>query len=175
MPATLMQVVSGGQTGVDRAGLDAAIFHDIPHGGWCPEGRRAEDGRIPDEYLLRETTSRNYAVRTKQNVFDSDGTLILFEDSMSRGTELTSKYAKQQKRALYSLDIIEFLEWNEERFDQEVQKVNQWIADQNVNVLNIAGPRESSSPGIGGVARMFLLRVFESQITGEVEATAEAQ
>ena len=109
MAATLSQVVSGGQTGVDRAGLDAAIFHNIPHGGWCPEGRRAEDGRIPDDYCLKETESRNYTVRTKQNVIDSDGTLILFEDSLSRGTGLTAKFARQNTRPLYSLDIIEIL------------------------------------------------------------------
>lgn len=160
---------------MDRAGLDAAIFHNIPHGGWCPEGRRAEDGRIPNLYLLRETKSRNYTIRTRQNVVDSDGTLILFEDSMSRGTELTSKYAKQQKRALYALDIIDFLDWSEQRFDQEIQQVHQWIEDQNVNVLNIAGPRESSSPGIGGIACLFLLRLFESYVPREIEASTEAQ
>lgn len=168
MAATLSQVVSGGQTGVDRAGLDAAIFHNIPHGGWCPEGRRAEDGRIPDDYCLKETESRNYTVRTKQNVIDSDGTLILFEDSLSRGTGLTAKFARQNTRPLYSLDIIEILNWDEDQFDAEVQKVNQWIETQNVNVLNVAGPRESSSPGIGGVARMFLLRVFESHVVANV-------
>lgn len=170
MAATLTQVVSGGQTGVDRAGLDAAIFHNIPHGGWCPEGRRAEDGRIPDAYHLKETESRNYTVRTKQNVIDSDGTLILFEDSLSRGTGLTAKLANKHRRPLYSLDIIEILQWDEDQFDTEVRKVNQWIETENVNVLNVAGPRESSSPGIGGVARMFLLRVFESHVIGEVEA-----
>ena len=173
MPPTLTQVVSGGQTGVDRAGLDAAIFHGIPHGGWCPEGRRAEDGRIPNQYVLKETTSRNYAVRTEQNVIDSDGTLILFEDPISRGTGLTAKYARQHRRQLYKLDIIEILQWNEGQFDEEVQKVNAWIEKENVNVLNVAGPRESSSPGIGGVARMFLLRVFESHVAGEVGASTE--
>jgi hypothetical protein len=164
MASTLQQVVSGGQTGVDRAGLDAAIFHDIPHGGWCPQGRRAEDGPIPDQYQLRETESRNYAVRTRQNVIDSDGTLILFEASMSRGTELTAKYARQEKRPLLTVDIIELLDWEQEFFDEQVRSASEWIDQQNINVLNIAGPRESSSPGIGGIARMFLLRLFESQI-----------
>ena len=164
MSATLTQVVSGGQTGVDRAGLDAAIFHGIPHGGWCPAGRRSEDGRIPDEYQLRESDSRNYAVRTRQNVTDSDGTLILFEDSMSRGTELTSKIARQLKRPLLCVDIIELPDWSDDQFEDEVKKVSVWITEQNVCVLNIAGPRESTSPGINGIARMFLLKLFESQV-----------
>ncbi|QEG21449.1 putative molybdenum carrier protein [Mariniblastus fucicola] len=164
MSVTLTQIVSGGQTGVDRAGLDAAIFHEIPHGGWCPEGRRAEDGRIPDSYRLSETKSRNYAVRTRQNVIDSDGTLILFEAAMSRGTELTAKYAARYSRPLLTLDVVEFPDWSEERFETEVQNVLSWLESQNVNVLNIAGPRESSCPGIGGIARMFLLKLFESQV-----------
>ena len=161
MSATLTQVVSGGQTGVDRAGLDAAIFHNIPHGGWCPAGRRAEDGRIPDTYQLREMESANYAVRTRQNVKDSDGTLILFEDAMSRGTELTAKCARQLKRPLISVDVIELLDWDEDRFADEIEKVISWLEAENVNVLNVAGPRESTSPGIGGIARMFLLKLFD--------------
>lgn len=161
MSATLTQVVSGGQTGVDRAGLDAAIFHNIPHGGWCPAGRRAEDGRIPDTYQLREMESANYAVRTRQNVKDSDGTLILFEDTMSRGTELTAKCARQLKRPLISVDVIELLDWDEDRFADEIEKVISWLEAENVNVLNVAGPRESTSPGIGGIARMFLLKLFD--------------
>jgi len=174
MSATLTQIVSGGQTGVDRAGLDAAIFHDIPHGGWCPEGRRAEDGRIPDEYRLKETDSRNYTVRTQQNVIESDATLILFEKTLSRGTKLTTKYARQHGRPMYQIDIIGFRDWSEEQFDEEIQRVNQWIAAKNVNVLNVAGPRESSSPGIGGIARMFLLRLFESHVVErEVETPVE--
>ena len=163
MPATLTQVVSGGQTGVDRAGLDAAILHDIPHGGWCPAGRRSEDGRIPNKYQLRESDSRNYAVRTRQNVADSDGTLILFEDTMSRGTELTAKFAGQQKKPLHCVDIIELLDWSEERFDEEIQNVHSWIQNENIGVLNIAGSRESTSPGIGAIALTFLSRLFDTQ------------
>ena len=69
----LDKIISGGQTGVDRAALDVAIFLEIPHGGWCPLGRRAEDGSIPKTYLLRETPQRDYAVRTEKNIIDSDG------------------------------------------------------------------------------------------------------
>lgn len=73
----LAQIISGGQTGVDRAGLDAALGLGIPCGGWCPRGRRALDGRIPDQYPLRETEARNYNRRTEWNIRDSDATLIL--------------------------------------------------------------------------------------------------
>lgn len=163
-PKMLTQVVSGGQTGVDRAGLDAAMTTGIPHGGWCPEGRRAEDGRIPARYLLKETEGKNYAIRTRLNVKDSDGTLILFEDSMSRGTELTAKNANRLGKPLCTVDIIEFLEWEEDRFDGELQKVCMWIQEHGISVLNVAGPRESSSPGIGGMATEFLKRLFELQV-----------
>jgi len=160
----LTQVVSGGQTGVDRAGLDAAIFHGIPHGGWCPEGRRAEDGRIPERYQLNETEGKNYAIRTRLNVKDSDGTLILFEDVMSRGTELTAKNAQRLGRPLCTVDIIEFLEWDESRFEIEIQSVCDWIEDNEIAVVNIAGPRESTSTGIGAAAKAFLVRLFEVQL-----------
>ncbi len=161
MPKILSQVVSGGQTGVDRAGLDAAIHSGIPHGGWCPEGRRAEDGKIPDRYDLRENESRNYAVRTRQNVKDSDGTLILFEETKSRGTELTAKCARQLKRPLCCVDIVEFPDWSDDRFEEELRTVARWIASNQIEVLNVAGPRESTSPGIGGIAQGFLIRLFD--------------
>jgi hypothetical protein len=160
----LTQVVSGGQTGVDRAGLDAAISIGIPHGGWCPEGRRAEDGSIPDKYQLKETPGKNYAIRTRLNVKDSDGTLILFEDTMSRGTELTAKNAQRLGRPLCTVDIIGFLEWETARFEEEIRIVCDWIEENEIEVLNIAGPRESSSSGIGAMATAFLKRLFEIQV-----------
>ena len=104
MPFSLTKIVSGAQTGVDRAALDAAIFLNIPHGGWCPRGRRAEDGAIPAVYQLKETTERNYAVRTEKNVVDSDGTLILFLKQISGGTELTEKLTKKHRRPLLCVD-----------------------------------------------------------------------
>ena len=111
--------------------------------------------------------SANYAVRTRQNVKDSDGTLILFEDTMSRGTELTAKCASQLKRPLISIDVIDLLDWDDDHFAAEIKKVISWLEIENVNVLNVAGPRESSSPGIGGIARMFLVKLFESQVPAQ--------
>lgn len=160
----LTQVVSGGQTGVDQAGLDAAIDLGIPHGGWCPLGRLSENGKIPKKYLLQETDSPKYTVRTRLNVKESDGTLILFEASMSRGTGLTANHAGRLGRPLLTIDIVEFLEWGEARFEEELQKANDWIEEHEIKVLNIAGPRESTSPGIGGIANMFLSKLFELQL-----------
>src|SRR4030042_6079458 len=90
-----MKILSGGQTGADRSALDVAIALGISHGGWCPRGRLAEDGRIPDRYQLRETDYREYAVRTEQNVVDSDATLILCSGVLSGGTELTLRLAER--------------------------------------------------------------------------------
>ncbi|HEY7840487.1 MAG TPA: putative molybdenum carrier protein, partial [Gammaproteobacteria bacterium] len=96
--ALLQRIVAGGQTGVDRAALDAAIRHGIAHGGWCPRGRLAEDGTVPDRYALRETNSWDYAERTERNVLDSNGTLILNSGPLEGGTLLTREFAEEHGR-----------------------------------------------------------------------------
>lgn len=143
----LVRIVSGGQTGVDRAALDAAIALGLPHGGWCPAGRRAEDGPISRKYLLRETRSPKYGVRTRRNVRDSDGTLILHRGELSGGTELTRRIAIELNRPLLIIDLDA---------PPELELVRRWIEEQEIRVLNVAGPRESSSPGIGQSAFSFL-------------------
>ncbi|MDB4539517.1 putative molybdenum carrier protein [Saprospiraceae bacterium] len=150
----LEKIVSGGQTGVDRAALDVAIFLDIPHGGWCPLGRRAEDGSIPETYLLQETTQRDYSIRTERNIIDSDGTLILFRNQTTGGTDLTRKLALKHRRPLVCIDL-------ENQNDDDFERVCQWIEEQQINVLNIAGPRESSCRGIGKQAERFLVDVLK--------------
>jgi hypothetical protein len=150
----LEKIVSGGQTGVDRAALDVAIFLDIPHGGWCPLGRRAEDGSIPETYLLRETNQRDYAVRTERNIIDSDGTLILFRNRTSGGTDLTRKLALKHRRPLVCIDL-------EHLGEDDFERVCLWMEEQRINVLNIAGPRESSCQGIGKQAERFLVDVLK--------------
>jgi hypothetical protein len=146
-----MKIVSGGQTGVDRAALDAAIELNVPHGGWCPRGRLAEDGRIPDCYRLRETDSPEYAFRTEQNVLDSDATLILYRGRIAGGTELTLRMARQHDRPHLVVDLDAAV---------EPAEVHRWLEEQAVETLNIAGPRESQSPGIGEMAREFLRNVL---------------
>ena len=80
----IIKIVSGGQTGADRGGLDASIHCELPHGGWCPKGRKAEDGRIPDKYQLVEMSTSDYLSRTEANVVDSDATVV-FTDKAATG------------------------------------------------------------------------------------------
>lgn len=146
------RVVSGGQTGVDRAALQAARAAAIPIGGWCPFGRRAEDGSIPPEYPLHETATRSYAERTRLNVRDSDGTLILHRGPLTGGTALTAAVAREQGKPLCLLDL---------EGGAGVERVATWLHRHQISVLNIAGPRESGSPGIAEQAHLFLSRLFQ--------------
>jgi hypothetical protein len=150
------KIVSGGQTGVDRAALDVAIYLDIPHGGWCPAGRRAEDGKIPDGYELRETDQSDYSVRTEKNVIESDGTLILFRDRLSGGTELTFRLTGKHRRPSICIDLAE----SDDSKTDMLQSFATWIETNNIGVLNVAGPRESTCRGIGMQAEAFLVKAL---------------
>ncbi len=147
----LQRIVSGGQTGVDRGGLDAALALGIEHGGWCPRGRRAEDGEIPHEYRLRETVSYEYRERTEQNVIDSDGTLILYRDRLTGGTKFTHRMAREYERPCFLVDLTKRL---------DVEPVRQWLRNNAIRVLNVAGPRESSHPGITLAARDAVIEIL---------------
>ena len=144
----ICRIVSGGQTGVDRAALDAAIWLGIPHGGWCPKGRRAEDGPIPERYDLEETDESQYFIRTERNVIDSDATLILYEVELTGGTALTLRMAKKHQKPCLQVDLTQL-----PTFDEMLQ----WLAEEQVATLNVAGPRESSCPGIGEESRQLLV------------------
>jgi hypothetical protein len=147
LPPLPWKIVSGGQTGVDRAALDAALELDLPCGGWCPQGRRAEDGPIPDRYPLRETPWWGYPQRTEWNVRDSNGTLILTFDQPEGGTALTVELARKHRRPC----LVVRLDGSE-----SVEAVRQWVRGNDVRVLNVAGPRESTDPGIHARASAFL-------------------
>lgn len=152
MNPPLTRIVSGGQTGVDRGALDAAIWLGIPHGGKCPRGRLAEDGQIPNQYQLDETSSRRYSVRTEMNVIESDGTLILYYGELRGGTEFTRKMAIKNGKPYFLFDLTEPSDFDE---------VVAWIRQHDIGVLNCAGPRESSCPGIGSLARQLCLELFQ--------------
>lgn len=142
-----LTIVSGGQTGVDRAALDVALALGLPAGGWCPAGRRAEDGRIADRYPLRETPSDAYDQRTAWNVRDSDGTLVLTCGALEGGTALTVKEAHQRTRPLLHVDLAQGV---------DAKVLAAWLEATGVRVLNVAGPRASEVPGIYDAARTFL-------------------
>jgi len=136
------KIISGGQTGTDRAALDWAISQDIPHGGWVPKGRKAEDGRIDDHYNLQELTGGNYRQRTKLNVQDSDGTLIVNLGSVSGGTLLTKNFAEKLNKPflIIQADVLSL--------QDQTQLLIEWLRDQQILILNVAGPRESKRPGV---------------------------
>jgi len=138
-PSRLTRIVSGGQTGVDQAALATAIELEIPHGGWCPLGRRSESGTIPIQYQMEEMPTRDYAARTRQNVIDSDGTLIVYRDQLSAGTLLTQQFANEIDRPLFLLDVTK---------PPEPLVPRGWLKRHCIAVLNVAGPRESTTPGI---------------------------
>lgn len=142
-------IVSGGQTGVDRAGLDVAIDAGLQCGGWCPQGRRSEDGRIPDRYPLMETPERDYSVRTERNIVESDGTLIMSGGPLTGGTALTRNLARRLDRPLFIVDLREYESAKPNLLGATVlDLLEQWLVENRIRTLNVAGPRESQQPGI---------------------------
>jgi hypothetical protein len=148
---TVRKIVSGGQTGVDRAALDVALELHFERGGWCPQGRLAEDGRIPQEYPLQETETADYAERTKLNVRDSDGTLILTVGPPIGGTAYTLECARELKKPYCLIDLLQ---------TPQPDEVRRWLEVQRITVLNVAGPRQSQSPEGYILAYRILLRIL---------------
>ena len=140
--AMILKIVSGGQTGVDRAALDVAIKLGIPHAGWVPKGRIAEDGPLPETYRMRETPTAIYAERTEKNVVDSDGTLIISRGELSGGSEVTQEMALKHDRPWLHVDL------NRTAAFRAAVLITQWIGTHRIRVLNVAGPRASKDPRI---------------------------
>ena len=138
----IRKIVSGGQTGADRAALDFAIDNNIDHGGWCPEGRQAEDGVIRNKYRLTETPGSGYSRRTRRNVQDSDGTLILNLGKLQGGTLATRILCRKLEKPCLLLQVDDGVG------EKEIASVSGWIDRSNIRTLNVAGPRESKRPGI---------------------------
>jgi hypothetical protein len=146
-----LTVVSGGQTGADRAALDWAIARAVPHGGWCPKGRRAEDGVLPDRYRLRETPSADYAQRTEWNVRDSDATLIVSIDpDLTGGSAYTALMARRLGKPCLHVA----------RATGDAATVRAFLERNQVRVLNVAGPRGSKEPGVHDFTEALLDAVF---------------
>ena len=159
---TQLRIISGGQTGVDRAALDAAMARGIPCGGWCPAGRRAEDGPIADRYHLTETNSAAYSERTLANVLGSDATLILLYDqypgqldALSAGTHFTMEAAKKLDRPSFIAHLA-----GADSGAGSLADITGWIGEHEISVLNIAGPRESECPGIYVAAHALILNLL---------------
>lgn len=153
----IRKIISGGQTGVDRAALDVALKWNIPIGGWCPRGRKAEDGPISQHYSLKETESSDYEERTRLNIRDSDGTLIIVAKMpfcTKNGTQFTIEEAQKIGKPLLIVNLSK---------PPSFEFLHRWVQENQIEVLNIAGPRESQSPGIAHLASQFLEEIL-SQI-----------
>lgn len=147
----ITKIISGGQTGVDRAALDAAAARGIASGGFCPKGRRAEDGSIPPHYPLTELASADYPTRTRRNVHAADATLVLTRGRVSGGTAYTVQVAQRAHKPVLVVDLAA---------QPRVAPVRAWLHDHGVRALNVAGPRETRAPGIHRDAKRFLLRLL---------------
>ena len=138
----IRKIISGGQTGVDRAALDAAIKLTVAHGGWIPKGRITEDGPLPEKYKLKETRSSSYSERTAKNVQDADGTLIISRGALTGGSEYTREMAVKHKRPWLHIDLSQMAAF------QAANAINQWVLQNEIEILNVAGPRASKDPGV---------------------------
>jgi Circularly permutated YpsA SLOG family len=152
---TVSKIISGAQTGVDRAALDAAIELGVPHGGWVPKGRKAEDGIIPEKYKMVEMPTERYAGRTERNILDSDGTLIISRGALTEGSDLTRQLAIKHARPWLHADL--------ERIGaaEAARTISAWLKRKGISVLNVAGPRASKDPGIYRLTRDILKRVMK--------------
>ena len=151
MDKIFSKIISGGQTGVDRAALDVALELGIPCGGWCPQGRKAEDGPIDPKYPLKETLSPNYPHRTEKNLREADGTLVLTKGPVSGGTSFTVQLAIEYKKPHLIIDFDDKI---------DLHMVKEWGEKNQIEVLNVTGPRENKVPGIHDRTVDFLKKVL---------------
>lgn len=152
-----MKIISGGQTGADQAGLDAAKHCGLETGGWMPKGWTTLQGPKPEyaeKYGLQEHKNVGYSPRTKQNVFDSDATLIFAGNWSSPGTKLTIRSANGFNKPLYTSDF-------QYPPSNEIENIRAWLVEKDIKILNIAGNSERSFPGIYEYTRSLLIDVFE--------------
>lgn len=152
----LQKIVSGGQTGVDRAALDVGLLLGIPIGGWCPKGRLAYDGPISEKYPLKETPTADYLQRTEWNVRDSDATLIITWGEPTGGTGFTKTCAVKLKKPFLVINLQKLSQ------PQAVDEIHSWFNRTPITTLNIAGPRESEAKNIYNHAHALLMQALQS-------------
>jgi hypothetical protein len=136
------KIISGGQTGADRAALDFAIENKIPYGGWLPKGRKTEDGTLPLKYHLQEMPTGDYSKRTEKNVLDSDGTGIVSHGFLKMGSALTREFAVQHNKPWIHLDMKEL------SLQEAAERMISWLTENQIKILNVAGPRAGNDPTI---------------------------
>ena len=151
----ITKIISGGQTGADQAALDFAIQHNIPHGGWIPKGRKTESGILLGKYHLEEMPTASYPKRTEKNILDSDGTVIFSRGKLTGGSALTRKLAKQHNRPWLHVDL------DRVTAREAVQIIVGWVDENDIQTLNVAGPRASKDPGIHDFVMGLLERVLK--------------
>ena len=151
----MKKIISGGQTGADQAGLDVAIEFDIPHGGAIPKGRMTETGKLPDKYHLDELSTKSYPKRTEKNVVDSDGTVIFTHGPLTGGSLLTRKKALRFQKPVLHLDLRKI----------DIMKaaviLRDFLSDNNIDILNVAGSRASKDSNIYNKTVMVLKKSME--------------
>ncbi|MBF0165685.1 MAG: putative molybdenum carrier protein [Magnetococcales bacterium] len=141
------RIISGGQTGVDRAALDFAMARGIPVGGWCPKGRKADDGPISAHYPLQETPKSDYRQRTFWNMRDCDGALIFHRGELTGGTLLTAQFARSMKKLHRLINL---------NHNTDLADLREWLRMHRIRILNVAGPRERGNRGIHHQTLAFL-------------------
>ena len=161
-------VVSGGQTGADRGGHDAALAVGLPIDGYCPKGRKAEDGTIPEQYTLTETGTEDYGERTNLNAQETTATLLLafhdIDDNERSGTGKTLRVARKAGKRTLCVNLAKVGEAN---YDRVAYQVFQWLRRHKVIALNVAGPRESKAPGLQAAVAKFLTMVLGVEVDAE--------
>lgn len=153
---TIKKIVSGGQTGADIAGVDAAIECNVPYGGWLPKGRKCEDGAVPETYRgFRELVCGGYPKRTEQNIIDSDGTVIFSYGTLATGSALTARLCRKHSRPCLYVDF--------NKYDNNTMIIKDWLIEWDIKTLNVAGSRESKHPGIYNKVKT----IIRTLLTGE--------
>ena len=148
-----IRIVCGGQTGADRGAMNAALDRGVPLGGWCPEGRKSEDGTIPQFYPLTELPGSDYPQRTLRNVLDSDATCIVRFNDIDAGSKLAAAACRREGKPYTYLDAHEL------DSDEAARALEQFVVDNGVHVLNVSGPRASTHPAAESWTRA-ALRTF---------------